>query len=377
MTTQAYIEEYSSLAMEEMMRSGVPASITLAQGILESSSGNSRLAKEANNHFGIKCKGNWNGKTIYADDDRPQECFRAYPSVFDSYADHSDFLRENQRYSILFELSKSDYKNWAKGLKSAGYATNPKYANILISLIERYNLDKFDMGSISQISENGQKNLPKRNNHYKNIIYRSEKSLEDLAVKNGLTLRKFYRINDLPLGSYVKDGAILYLEPKGRKATKKYHYVNDMESMHEISQWYGIRLRNLYKLNRMNYGTQPAKGQRLFLKKRRSKKNQVLFASPKETEIIEAKKNIEQNQGEEEKTIHQNATQTISTSNNLKLENVDGTTQKNRQIIHVVKKGETLYGIAINYQVTVENIQEWNQLKNFDLKMGQELKILK
>ena len=147
--------------------------------------------------------------------------------------------------------------------------------------------------------------------------------------------------------------------------------------MHEISQWYGIRLRNLYKLNRMNYGTQPAKGQRLFLKKRRSKKNQVLFASPKETEIIEAKKNIEQNQGEEEKTIHQNATQTISTSNNLKLENVDSATQKNRQIIHVVKKGETLYGIAINYQVTVENIQEWNQLKNFDLKMGQELKILK
>lgn len=141
--TEEYIRIYSSLAIEEMERSGVPASITLAQGILESGNGNSRLARQANNHFGIKCTSAWKGRKTYKDDDRRNECFRAYPSAKDSYRDHSEFLKR-ERYRFLFDLNPSDYKGWARGLKKAGYATNPRYPQLLISLIERYELYYYD-----------------------------------------------------------------------------------------------------------------------------------------------------------------------------------------------------------------------------------------
>ena len=142
--TERYIEQYSLNAVDEMNRYNIPASITLAQGILESGNGESRLATEGNNHFGIKCHDNWNGKTIIEDDDEKGECFRKYPKAADSYRDHSLFLTERGRYSFLFEYKKTDYKKWAKGLKKAGYATNPKYSTLLIDLIERYELNKFD-----------------------------------------------------------------------------------------------------------------------------------------------------------------------------------------------------------------------------------------
>ena len=144
--TEQYIVKYNGIAVEEMNRYGIPASITLAQGILESGNGESRLAIEGNNHFGIKCHNNWNGKTIIEDDDEKGECFRKYPKAADSYRDHSLFLTERGRYSFLFEYKKTDYKKWAKGLKKAGYATNPKYSTLLIDLIERYELNKFDKG---------------------------------------------------------------------------------------------------------------------------------------------------------------------------------------------------------------------------------------
>ena len=142
--TERYISKYSSVAVDEMERYGVPASITLAQGILESGNGESRLATEGNNHFGIKCHINWSGKTIIEDDDEKGECFRKYSKVADSYRDHSLFLTERGRYSFLFEYKKSDYKKWAKGLKKAGYATNPNYPTLLIDLIERYELYTYD-----------------------------------------------------------------------------------------------------------------------------------------------------------------------------------------------------------------------------------------
>ena len=142
--TEKYIEKYSKVAVEEMKKYNIPASITLAQGILESGNGESRLAKEGNNHFGIKCHSNWNGKTIIEDDDEKGECFRKYDNAEDSYRDHSLFLTERGRYSFLFELNKKNYKAWAKGLKKAGYATNPKYPDLLIDLIERYDLSRFD-----------------------------------------------------------------------------------------------------------------------------------------------------------------------------------------------------------------------------------------
>ncbi len=141
--TEDYVKFYSTIAMDEMMQFGIPASITLAQGILESGSGKGRLAVEANNHFGIKCH-DWNGKKIYHDDDKEQECFRKYDNPEYSFRDHSLFLTNRSRYSFLFDLKKDDYKKWAKGLKKAGYATDPRYAQKLIDLIERYELYKFD-----------------------------------------------------------------------------------------------------------------------------------------------------------------------------------------------------------------------------------------
>jgi len=142
--TKKYIEQYSQIAVDEMSKYNIPASITLAQGILESGNGESRLASEGKNHFGIKCHSNWNGETIIEDDDEKGECFRKYSSVSDSYRDHSLFLSERDRYSFLFKYNKTDYKKWAKGLKKAGYATNPKYPTLLIDLIEKYDLSRFD-----------------------------------------------------------------------------------------------------------------------------------------------------------------------------------------------------------------------------------------
>ena len=148
--TETYIEKYSQIAVDEMHRYNIPASITLAQGILESGNGESLLATEGNNHFGIKCHDNWNGETIIKDDDKEGECFRKYSKVVDSYKDHSLFLIERERYNSLFLLSITDYKAWAEGLKKAGYATNSKYSALLINLIEKYDLSRFDKGSTQQ-----------------------------------------------------------------------------------------------------------------------------------------------------------------------------------------------------------------------------------
>jgi hypothetical protein len=142
--TEAYIKKYRKIAIKEMRRYGVPASITLAQGILESGSGNSRLAKKGRNHFGIKCTSDWHGRTMREDDDKKDECFRRYRKAKHSYRDHSEFIATKKRYEFLFEYDKRDYKSWANGLKKAGYATNPNYPTLLITLIEKYDLQKYD-----------------------------------------------------------------------------------------------------------------------------------------------------------------------------------------------------------------------------------------
>ena len=149
-----YIKEYNSLAIKEMKRSGIPASITLAQAMLESDNGNSTLARKANNHFGIKCHSSWKGAKVYHDDDKRNECFRKYKSIYSSYIDHSDFITNNNRYQFLFELSLSDYKAWAKGLQKAGYATSRTYAELLIKIIDNNQLYVYDQGgSLSFTSE--------------------------------------------------------------------------------------------------------------------------------------------------------------------------------------------------------------------------------
>ncbi|HEX6915029.1 MAG TPA: glucosaminidase domain-containing protein, partial [Chitinophagaceae bacterium] len=147
---EEYIRTYQELAIKEMLRTGVPAAITLAQGILESQSGESDLARKSNNHFGIKCKNDWTGATVYHDDDARGECFRSYDNAEQSYRDHSDFLKSRPHYTFLFSLDPTDFEGWAKGLKKAGYATSPTYADRLIGLIRRYNLQEYTLVALNR-----------------------------------------------------------------------------------------------------------------------------------------------------------------------------------------------------------------------------------
>ncbi|GAB5565342.1 MAG: glucosaminidase domain-containing protein [Winogradskyella sp.] len=191
----AYIQRYSNIAMTEMRKSKIPASITLAQGILESGSGNGRLAVEANNHFGIKCHG-WKGAKIYHDDDRSQECFRKYRKPESSYEDHSDFLTGRKRYAKLFDLEPDDYKGWAKGLRAAGYATDRKYPQKLISLIERYELYKYDQEVLGQ-SNSEKRELVKVNQGVKRIIVEQGDTLYSLAKQYNTTVDKIKSLNNM------------------------------------------------------------------------------------------------------------------------------------------------------------------------------------
>ncbi len=180
-----YIEKYRSIAISEMKKYKIPASITLAQGLLESGMGYGRLAIEANNHFGIKCHSKWKGKKIYHDDDKRQECFRKYKNPSESFRDHSLFLVNRERYSFLFNLKTKDYKGWAKGLKKAGYATDPKYPEKLISLIERFDLKKFDYGN-NKLDKKNKTYYVKKGDTLFSISKKYKISLEDIKIKNGL-----------------------------------------------------------------------------------------------------------------------------------------------------------------------------------------------
>ena len=281
----AYIEKYSALAVEEMKRTGIPASITLAQGILESAAGQSVLAEKGNNHFGIKCHNDWAGKKMHHDDDALGECFRVYPSVEHSYRDHSDFLRGRDRYKELFELESTDYKSWARGLKKAGYATDPGYADKLIELIEDYNLQRFDSPQGKLASDAKSSGRPKtpleletpvRMEHsefekgynelirlsfvrdvYKQngvaFIYALEgESYSSIAEANGLFLKELLRFNDLESEQDLRPGNVVYLAPKKTKAANgvtRYVVDRDGETLYDISQRFGIKLK---ALNRMN-----------------------------------------------------------------------------------------------------------------------------
>lgn len=285
-TRQQYIEKYHEWAIMNMKRTGVPASITLAQGMLESGNGNSRLAKDAKNHFGIKCH-DWTGKKVYHHDDRRNECFRKYNSVYDSYADHAHFLSSRSRYASLFELKPDDYKGWARGLKKAGYATDPNYARRLIEIIESNKLYQFDKesggGRVWQKSEgrsdgNGRNMVDpfsKHEVHYNNGVGYIKVKTSDTytSIANEFDLRDWElpRYNDLESRGRATDYNYLYIEPKRNKAhpDHQYHVVKENQSMFEISQIYGVKLKKLYRLNNMPEGKQPRPGDRLHLRKRK------------------------------------------------------------------------------------------------------------
>ncbi len=272
-----YIEKYKSDAIKDMLRTGVPASITLAQGMLESRNGNSPLALEANNHFGIKCHTDWPGETFHQDDDAQNECFRKYKTVLESFEDHSNFLKTKTRYAFLFEMERSNYKGWAEGLKRAGYATNPFYPQLLIKIIEDnqlYELDKLDKGDVVKTNPkiNTQKIAAKNtalNNDVPYITVGKGESVLFIAQKYNLDLWQIYKYNDIDKNTNIIEGQRLYIKPKRRSGSVDFHLVKDHETMHSISQLYGIKLKLLYRKNRMETGTEPEVGQKLWLREKK------------------------------------------------------------------------------------------------------------
>ncbi|MBO4444900.1 MAG: glucosaminidase domain-containing protein [Bacteroidaceae bacterium] len=246
-----YVRQYKDLAIEQMKKYNIPASITLAQALLESGAGQSELARESNNHFGIKCH-NWSGKKVYHDDDASDDCFRVYKSVRDSYEDHSIFLSTSQRYRPLFKLKNTDYVGWAQGLKLAGYATNPSYADRLINIIESYNLDQYDVpyGTYTVLSVGSHQ--PHIANGLVYVVTRKGDTIKLISDEFGISVGSLLRYNDLYKGYVPEDGDILYLHRKNWRAKKPYktHVVREGESMYSISQMYGIRLARLYRMNR-------------------------------------------------------------------------------------------------------------------------------
>jgi LysM repeat protein len=288
-TPEMYIDTYKDAAIAEMKRSGVPASITLAQGILETEAGNSELVKKSNNHFGIKCKSNWTGESVRHTDDAANECFRKYNKASESYKDHSDFLKTSPRYASLFELNPTDYKGWAYGLKKAGYATNPKYPQIVISNIEKYNLQQYDdanfvtkvpKGIIAKqpvlsyaklvnagkaldgdeaISE-GIKNAGKING-LKAIYASAGTSLIAIATKANIDLVKLLEYNDLATDGLLKENQIIYFEKKNKQGTADLYTVTDDESLQSISQKNAVQLKSLAQLNNMREFILIRKGQ--------------------------------------------------------------------------------------------------------------------
>ena len=258
---QDYFDTYKDVAIEQMLKYHIPASITLAQGVLESGAGRSELAKKANNHFGIKCHG-WTGRKSYHDDDELGECFRAYDNAYESYQDHSIFLTSSQRYSSLFRLKMKDYKGWAKGLKACGYATSPTYATRLIEIIELYKLYRYDNErhydkyQLEQAHRKGgiRRQVSEFNNNYY-VLARKGDTFRSIAEDVDVSYRKLAKFNERDKNDALEDGEIVWLQKKRRKAPKDYkgyiHRVKNGESMYSISQKYGIRLKYLYKMNNL------------------------------------------------------------------------------------------------------------------------------
>ena len=289
-TYEQYINKYKDLAIKEMKRTGIPASITMAQALLESGAGNSTLAKKSNNHFGIKCHSDWKGKKVYYDDDRRNECFRKYRTVYDSYIDHSNFLTRKGRYAKLFTLKTTDYKGWAHGLKKAGYATDPRYAHRLIKIIEDYKLYQLDSKLSKKEIEKFQKNAEssgavddfvinaqsshevKYNNKTKYIDVKPGDTFKSIAKEFGLMQWEIYHYNDIPKNSDIKDFRHLYIESKRNKAHRgnDYHIVKQGETLQKISHKYGVKLKKILKYNNLRKGTKTVKpGTKLNLRKKK------------------------------------------------------------------------------------------------------------
>jgi len=362
MTVQEYVETYKDAAIAQMKRLGVPASIILAQGILETESGNSDLVKKSNNHFGIKCKSSWTGMSVKHTDDAPNECFRKYNSAEESYRDHSDYLFNTPRYASLFQLAATDYKGWAYGLKRAGYATNPRYPQILISNIEKYNLQQYNFITDPQ-SQLGEVNLSavalpeiqkgpsptievttqKETNVFKKLFSGKKNksnqyfnklnavmafrgtSLLAIATENNIALAKLLEYNDLKEDGLLKEDQWIYLEKKHKEGNRDIYTALQDETLYEVSQNNAVQLSLLAQYNQLAENSRIKTGTIIKLRP-----GAVVISQP-------------------------------------------GAAAK----IHEVQAKEGLYSISRKYNVTVDEIKEWNQLTGNELKTGQQLIIAK
>lgn len=288
-TAEQYIEKYKDAAIQSMKEKKIPASITLSQGLLESGNGNSELATNANNHFGIKCHKGWEGGTYYMDDDAPNECFRKYKSVLDSYKDHGDFLTIRERYKGLFLLDILDYKGWAKGLKEAGYATNPDYPNLLINLIEKYKLYEYDKQAndpnykpnLNDNSDVTEVEIEDNSNSVNTsgtgvVIYVN--GLRAIKIKKGQTkagialdfdmkVAQLEKINEIGKDDEFYEGQLIFLENKKSVGEKDYYQVKKNDSFYSIAQSLGMKSTALLKKNRLWFGSVLKVGDTLWLKK--------------------------------------------------------------------------------------------------------------
>jgi LysM repeat protein len=292
-TKEEYIQMYKDIAIEEMNVYSIPASITLAQGILESGHGNSRLAKKANNHFGIKCHKGWTGKTFHMDDDEQNECFRKYKNPYESFKDHSIFLSTRDRYSFLFDLDITDYKGWSKGLKKAGYATNPKYPQLLIKIIEDYELFEYDKLYDRKIAARYKPDVEREvktrypkagtedfkkitigstsrnvyiNNGVKFILAKKGDTFTSIAKDFNIYTWQVYTYNNMSKRDELLEGQMIYIESKKRSSDKSFHIVQPGESMSDISQLYAVKLKKLCKYNTLDKDATLFPNQKIFLR---------------------------------------------------------------------------------------------------------------
>jgi LysM repeat protein len=373
MTAADYIAQYKDIAISEMKRMGVPAAISLAQGLLETENGNSDLVKRSNNHFGIKCKSSWTAETTSHDDDAPGECFRVYKTAEDSYRDHSNFLRGRDNYAFLFKLDPRDYKAWAYGLRKAGYATNPKYPEILIKNIEDNNLQQYtlegadevpvfdaskytddpedktplDTSSIglktndAEAKSNGVGYTQMTINGCKALMVPKGTSLLAVASQNNINLARLLDINDLKKDGLLEKDQIIFLDKKQKQGDKDYYIVQQNESLFDVAQKNGIMLQSLYDYNNISSADYLQPGTKILLRPAGA------TSYPK------------------------------AGDSQIKSSYPVNNTSHEKPVFHEVQPGENLFAISKKYGVSVDQLKEWNNLTGNDLKIGQQLIISK
>jgi len=387
----SYIRKYQDLAIAEMMRTGIPASIKLAQAILESNCGQSELACKANNHFGIKCGGSWNGKAFHKEDDDyangklVKSCFREFECVKDSYIAHSDFLADPgkaTRYSSLFLLDRADYKGWAKGLSKAGYATDPQYANRLIEIIEKYELFRFDNEYEHMLASDAPPSsaalqLVKYTNDVKYTRALKGDNALTIARRNEMSVGQLMRYNENinRKDQALETGEKVYLESKKSKnhGKQKYHVLKEAEDLADISSLYGIKLESLIKRNGLKKNEVPAPKQKIMLKGKT--KTELRTVDPFETPG--KKKTTTQKPGP---SYEVNATKKDADQSMASVSTSPGVGSKSNAgakgsltSTHTVMKGDTLYGIARVYGLSVDDLKLKNNLSADTIFVGQKL----